>query len=107
MRKQTAIYWAYLGESGLATETYSEPVELACRWTERSEMIINDFGEEIVSKAMVYLPIDAVHGSYLKLGTIDSATPDDPTSETGAWKVITTSNMPNIKATEYLKKAFL
>ena len=67
---QTVVYWGSSVSNGRGGYTYDPPVEIACRWEERSEVRSSDDGEEYISKAVVYLEDDVVKNGMLYLGTL-------------------------------------
>lgn len=108
--KQTCVYWGSPTADGWGGRTYGDPVELACRWEDKQEKFVNAQGEEHVSQSIVYLGQDVVVNGYLYLGTladISSAQEGDPESVSGAHLIQAFSKIPNIKATEYERTAWL
>jgi hypothetical protein len=106
--KQKAIYWGNPVANGEGGYTYDEPVEVAVRWEERAEMFKDQKGEEKVSQAIVYSETDfSIHG-YLMLGTLsDIASHGLPEEEENAFLIGSVGKTPNVKGTQFLRKAWL
>jgi len=110
---QTAVYWGTPADDGYGGKTFADPVEIACRWEERIEKItrVGDrLGEEVVSKARVFLTQDVDELGYLYLGELDdlSSNPDDPKEEDGAREILRFDKTPAHRSTtEFVRKAYL
>jgi hypothetical protein len=107
MRKQKAVYWEYTGTDGYGNPTFSSPVEIECRWSEHQEKFSDDSGEERISRAVVYVDREMALKSYLRLAELDSSTHDDPRDYTDAFEIKQFASIPNMRATNYLRKAWL
>ena len=91
--RQTATYWApSTRPDGTGSEPdfykekeWSSPAELICKWEDKQELFRNDDGEEMRSKAMVYLDEDVLQGGYLYLG---GSTESDPKAVEGAYEIM-------------------
>ncbi len=70
VRRQIAVYWPNPETDGYGSYTFDPPVEVTCRWDEEIEKIIQDAGDEIISRASVLLGFDPEKGAYLYRGTI-------------------------------------
>ena len=109
MRKQTACWW----EQTAAIDDYGNtgfnaPIEISCRWVDKREEFIDPDGDKQLSKSIVYVDRDMKIGDYLILDSLSNiATPADPESNVGAFQIRGWENLPNFKATEFLKTAFL
>ena len=111
---QTAVYWGTPTPDGYGTKTFADPVEIACRWTERIELInrVGDrLGEQVVSKAQVFVLQDVDEQGYLFLGDLDDLDSDeeaDPTTVDEAFVIQRFDKIPTLKAiTEFVRKAYL
>lgn len=77
--KQTCVYWANPVEDGYGKQTFDDPVELACRWEDKQQIIGTITGNQIIgfqnmSRAIVYLGQDVDVDGMLMLGTLDDLT---------------------------------
>lgn len=108
MKKQTCVHWSRSGVNDRGRATYGTAVERACRWVDSNELFVNAKGEEQVSNAVVYVDGCAV-GDVLLLGDLlDSGLNlADPLRNAGAWEIRRYDETPNLRVTEYLRKAFL
>ena len=68
---QTAVYWGDPTPDGYGGKTYSDPVEIPCRWDDTLEVIKDERGEEIICKAKVLVTQDLEEGGMLYLGTLE------------------------------------
>jgi len=115
MRKQKAVYWALRSaETGGADwddyghPQYTAPVEIDCRWEEKSVEFIDPDGTQLISRAVVYVDRDMRVGEMLWLGTlIDVPTPDDPPANTGAGEIRQYEKLPTLRATQFLRTVYL
>lgn len=103
---QTIVYWGNPTPDGYGGFTFDTAVELSARWEERSELFINESGQEARSSAVVFLADDVELGGFLFLGELsdlDSAwsVPDEAKQIRGFRKV------PNIEANLFERKAWL
>ena len=69
---QTAVYWGNPVNDGYGGHTYDDPVEIPCRWEEKSEVKSDDKGNELISHATVLVTQDLDLDGYLCLGTFSS-----------------------------------
>ena len=72
--QQTAVYWGNPVADGLGGYTYNSPIEVKCRWEQKQEVITGQkgpgaHGEEIISKAQIYVLQDMNEGEVLYLGS--------------------------------------
>lgn len=117
MLRQTAVYWA----RNDATDDYgalswAEPVEIACRFTRTDAQAVNrkDSRNAIqdspkqTSESVVYVDRDMRPGDVLLLGPLTEDTDQtNALANEGAVEVKRFSSMPNMRATEFLRKAYL
>lgn len=116
--KQTAVYWAAPVPDGYGGLTHNDPVEIACRWQKKTEVVSmlggGRKGEELVSNAQVFTTQDVVEEGYLFLGDLDdladlsSSADDDPEDIDGAYKIVKFEKVPAVgSTTEFIRKAYL
>ena len=115
MRKQTCVYWE-LASADSAGEDYDDhgqpqfldPVELTVRWDDRNVEYTNPDGIKQWSKSQVYTGQDIRRGEALMLGTLlDVTEAIDILINDGAMQVKGFDKIPNLKATEFLRIAYL
>lgn len=102
--KQTVTYWAPSGLNKDASRGFASPTTFLARWEDRQELIVMPTGEEITSSAKVFVIQDVANGGWLYLGTSSVA---DPQTVTGAKEIKAFAKTPNLKATDFERKAWL
>ena len=115
MLKQTCVYWplASAESGGLAYDDYGQPVvtdpiEITCRWEDVNEEFLDATGTKQMSRAVVYVDRDVSLGGILMLGELTDITDEDnPKENDGAWEIRKFDKLPNFRATEYLRTAYL
>ena len=104
VRKQAATYWSKTGTDGFGKATFGSAAALTVRWTDKQAMMRDASGNETVSNAQVLVGQDVTIGGYLLLGTSTGA---DPTVIDGAREIRAFDKIPNRRATDFLRKAYL
>lgn len=104
---QTLTYWAPSapGSTNLyGKPTSSAPVQLKCRWEDRTEQLKSKTGEEFVSKSRVFLEEDVSIDGYVFLGVSAVA---DPSGLQGAWEIQQKARQPNLRNLRNLTVLYL
>ena len=115
MLKQKAVYWAPGSEATGGHDfddhgkpAYASPVEVSCRWVDVVEEFIGPNETRELSRSKVYVDRDVRTGGVLWLGLLinvgDLVTPKN---NDGAWEIRHSEKLPNLKATEFLRTAYL
>lgn len=99
------VTWWPTSAPKFAGFTFGTPTLLKARWEDRQELFRKPGGEELVSKAVVFLADDVSIGDYMALG--DYTTTDDPTTLQGAFRVEQFSKITSLRNTEVERRAFL
>lgn len=110
MLKMDGVYWApaTIPRDDYGKPTYIAPVEIKVRWEQVAEEFIGPQGERLVSKVKVYVDRDVVIGGVLLLGELDSSVDEsNPKQNEGAGEIRGFSKIPNLRATEYVRVAYL
>ena len=68
---QVCVYWHSPEEDGYGGKTFDAPVEIMCRWEDKAQLIRLDDGNEISSRAIVYVLQDVDMEGVMYLGTLD------------------------------------
>ena len=110
--KQTAVYWGDPTPDGYGGWTFGSeyPIEIKCRWEARTEVISDGQGNEIISRARVYVTEDVEEEGWLFLGTLDdldSAEEEDPMEASGAYKIKRFDKTPTLRGDAYVRIAYL
>jgi hypothetical protein len=106
IRKQKAVYWPPSSYDAYGQPAMGTAVQITCRWEDVSEQFLDGQGQEQTSNSRVYVSQDVALGGYLWLGLLASK-PTNPKTDSNAWEIRKFENLPNFKATEFLKTAML
>jgi len=108
MRKQTAVLWERDGIDRWGKPKYRAPVQIKCRWQDVNQEFIDDKGDRQVSASLVFPDRVVAVNSVLMLGELgDVVDSENPKQNDGAWEVRRFDEIPNLRNTETLYKAFL
>lgn len=106
--KNVATYWGNRSVSGTGKLTFDAPVLLMTRWEERSERFVNAEGEEVVSRAVVWVKQDVEEGEYIALGDYVTGTPiTDPTVVVDAYPIRRFFKIPDLRNLFQERRVFL
>jgi hypothetical protein len=117
--KQVAVYWGIPTKDGEGGFTFAEPVEVYCRWEDMNQIVADAKGNELTSRALVYLLQDVDEEGYLYLGTLEdlydllnteSSEGDLPNPVTiqGAYIIKRFQKTPTLGSTTvFIRKAYL
>lgn len=107
---QTMVYWPSPVNDGYGGKTFGVPVEVPARCEYRIERAINAMGNEVLSKAFVYLEQEVEEGAFLYLGSLSDIDADglvNPSTVKGSMIVLTFLKIPRLaSATEFIYKAY-
>lgn len=101
---QSATYWGAPAPTGFGGHTFASAVAISVRWEEKMDEFVDEQGQTKLSRAVVYAPIDLEVGGYLLLGSSGAS---DPTGVSGALPIQRYAKIPDLRANEYLRKAWL
>jgi hypothetical protein len=108
---QTAVYWGNPQPDGYGGETFDDPIEIDCRWEDATELNRSDVIREFITKAIVYVTQDLDVNGWLYLGSLTDSgldsNPDNPREVDGAYIIGRFDKIPNIRGTEYVRKAYI
>lgn len=108
---QTAVYWGSPADDGYGGFTFDSPVEIPVRWDEKHELITASNGEQIVTKAEIFVNQDVDVNGYLFLGNLTALSDEqsaNPKLHDQAHCIRQTSKVPLIKSTtQFVRKAFI
>ncbi len=108
MRKQTAVYWPFVSINQFGEKAVGDPVQISVRWEDKNEEFLDMGGQIQMSNAVVYVDRDMVNGSILMLGVIaDITDPVNIKENDGAWEIRKFDKLPDLKAREFLRTAYL
>jgi hypothetical protein len=107
MRRQRAVYWKRADPNEFGKFAFDDPIEIKCRWESHEGAVRNEKNELIMSKATVYVDREMFLGDRLKLGELESGTPDDPSGDPLAMEIQGFEKLPNLRNRETLYTAHL
>ena len=115
---QRCVYWGNPIEDGYGSKTYDPPIEIACRWEDMQQIIVEADGSQSLSRAVVFVSIDLDEDGLLWLGTLNDLINLESTwDSTGGIELSLVPKMHIIKrwektpalnsTTQFLRKAHL
>lgn len=110
MRKQKVVYWGGPVKDGRGGyKSFDAPVELSARWERTVLRFIGPDGQEAITNAVAYVGVDLDVEGFLYLGAESELDPvhEDPQTISGVFQIKQFGKIPNLKATEFLRIAYL
>jgi hypothetical protein len=101
---QKATYWAPGAPDGFGGQTFASPQTINVRWEDRVQLFVDDFGEEVRSRAVVFTEVDILTDGYLFLGESNAS---DPTTVEGSYLIRQFRKIPNLGNNFYERKVVL
>lgn len=105
MLKQAVVYWAPTGNDRFGKPTWDNPVELRARWEQSTGSVKAPDGETKTYGTIVYVESDVEVGGMILCSPLTSGMFDP--REAGAIEIMKFDKLPNFKATEFLRTAYL
>jgi hypothetical protein len=102
MRRQRAVYWPATSIDSQNRVVLGTPVQIDCRWEEKSTEFIDIDGQPTVSSVVVYVDRDVTLRGYLWLGLLASA-PTDPRVVSSGREIRSFEKIPNFRNTDTLR----
>ena len=87
-------YWGSPVVDGWGAKVFAEPKILKCRWEQNAERFVAYSGEQTVSNAVVFVPVNVDLGGYLFKGISESL---DPLSVAGAFEIRQVHEIPDLR----------
>lgn len=100
-RNQIATRWTSSGTDVYGNSSWTKST-IKVRWENKQQKSVDLQGNEFISNSIVYLGEDVNVGDYLYLGSSVADTPP-----TGSYEIKNFTKIPNIAATDYIRKAIL
>lgn len=98
-------YWPVTGENEFGEEAFGTPVAFYGRKEDRTEQVRTPSGTDIISKAVVWCPFNAVIGAYIAPG--DQSDIDDPNDAEGALEIQDVRNIRSLRTNQNEVRAIL
>jgi len=107
-RKQFAVWWARSAEPNkYGRYSYSQPVEIKCRWQRVTKEFIGSKGNKLVSDSLVFPNTEMNVGDMLREGEMASDEPEDPTTIEAAYEIKRFDQIPDFRQRKTLLMAYL
>ena len=103
--REDVTFWANEGSNGVGGFTFAAPVILKGRWEDKTELIRDATGREVVSASRVFLKDDVEMEDYLARGDLTTTT--DPTTLAAAFRVRRFDRITDLRNINTLRRAFL
>lgn len=105
---QTAVYWGNPIKDGFGGYAFDDAVEINCVWEDTTELIRDSQGNEITSRAKVFVVQDLDEEGYLYLGSLDDLESAPVPSEVEkAFQIKRFDKTKALRKEEYLRIAYL
>ena len=102
--RQTITYWAPTNRDAYGKTQFAAPVQLQARWEDKVQVIQNQRGQEVVSKARVYLSEGIETFGYMYLGSSNAT---DPMVLEGAQEIQLVGMVPDLRSLNQLHMAYV
>jgi hypothetical protein len=117
--KQICVYWGSPVNDGYGGFTFPHPVEIKCRWEDMHQIVTDNKGNELTSRALVFVLQDVDEEGYLYLGTLESLY-DNYATDSSVGEIVNPKDIPEAfiikrfqktpamgSTTQFLRKAYL
>lgn len=101
---QDLVYWSPATDDGFGNKTFPTPIQIKGRWEDYIEVVKNKMGEQIVSKAKLYIDRPVMEHGYIIKGVLFDYQDSNPL-EIDAEEILKYEEIPNIRNTEILARA--
>ena len=113
--KQTCVWWDVttstsggIGRDANGQPILTSPVEISCRWTDKTQEYIDSTGAKQMSHTGVMVDRDVTIGGVLMLGELtDIINAVNVKENDNAWEIKSFKKVSNFRNTEYFRKALL
>jgi hypothetical protein len=108
---QKAVYWGNPIGNGTGGFIYDPPIEIPCRWEDTAILVSDKEGNDLISKAVIYVLQDLDEEGMIclnSLDNLDSSLDIDPNNVDNTYIIKRFDKLPALKSsTEFLRKAYL
>lgn len=105
---QMLVYWERTAENDVyGAPTYAGPVQMQCRWEDKSEVKIDKAGLEFVSQARVYVPMALHLDGYICKGTLAGLHADTHPTANGGLPIKAVAEIPAVRGAQVLRMVWL
>ena len=107
---QKAVYFGNPTDDGHGGFTYDDPVEIPCRWFQKSALTEDNKGQTFSDMAQVQVNQDVDINGLLFLGDLtdlDSSEEADPTTKEDIWTIKRFEKVKELDGPGFYREAFL
>jgi hypothetical protein len=106
--RDTAVYWAKSAADGTGHFTFTNPIEIKCRWEQKQELFTGDDGQEHRSRAVVYPDRLLTLNSFLFKGTLDDLdSSGEMPEDKETWRIQGVEEISSLRGTFTVRKVWL
>jgi hypothetical protein len=106
--KQTAVLWRFVELDDQGQPTYNSPVEIKCRWLDKTQEVVTAKGDRIASSAYLIVDRDIPLRSVVLFGSLDVVIDtDDPKENVGAYEIVDVKKTADKKCKRYLREVYV
>ena len=115
--KQTAVYWGNPVSDGEGGFTFDNPVEILCRWEDIRQVVTDNKGNSVVSRAVIFIKQDLDEEGMIYLGTLENLYDlaessaeaiDNPKDFANTYIIKRFGKVPSLQiSTEFIRTAYL
>lgn len=105
LMQDDVTHWPITGSDGFGGFTFGTVVKFKARWEDKNELFIDLNGEQVTSRAVVYIPDEVPVGDYLALG--DKTAVSDPTTIDGPFRVRAYQRSTDLSGLRSIMRAIL
>ena len=106
MLKQPAVYWQFRRFDEAGNPDVFPPIEIKCRWEDIRTAYTSGSGENVLSKATIYVDRDVTLDGFLWLG-LKADAPFHPKDIAGPVQIKHVEKLPNLRQTEILRTVYV
>ena len=105
---ETAVYWGNPQPDGYGGVVYDSPVEISVRWEDKTRIVTDKDGKEMLSLAEVLVTEDLDAGGMLTLGGLSDLTSEGEPATGSRHEILSISKIPMIKSTtDFVRTVYL
>jgi len=103
MLREAGVYWAPAGRDQFGRPVFADPVQVRCRWEDKSEEYIDPQGDTCKSSARIFVDQDVERGGMLMLGSLNNVNLLVAPAANGALEIKSFTKSTNLNRTQFLR----